>query len=133
MHSKLSLCFSPNSSNRISIVFVGLTCHTILPHTNKYSSIMFLLLFVESEGMYINISLFQVEGAVTRAYNRWIEDLTSLPEYQTSLQMEKEKWEDLQGKITEQRVCDADFVFENVSILSSEFFLLIICFRSPRP
>uniref|UniRef100_A0A4W6CYQ9 Centrosomal protein 152 n=1 Tax=Lates calcarifer TaxID=8187 RepID=A0A4W6CYQ9_LATCA len=40
----------------------------------------------------------QVEGAVTRAYNRWIEDLTSLPEYQASLQTEKEKWEELQEK-----------------------------------
>ncbi|XP_037623199.1 centrosomal protein of 152 kDa isoform X1 [Sebastes umbrosus] len=40
----------------------------------------------------------QVEGAVTRAYNRWIEDLTSLPEYQTSLQKEREKWEELQEK-----------------------------------
>ncbi|XP_041651435.1 centrosomal protein of 152 kDa isoform X2 [Cheilinus undulatus] len=35
----------------------------------------------------------QVEGAVTRAYNRWIEDLTSLPEYQAALQTEREKWE----------------------------------------
>ncbi|CAG05544.1 unnamed protein product, partial [Tetraodon nigroviridis] len=46
----------------------------------------------------------QVEGAVTRAYNRWIEDLTSLPEYQASLQREKEKWEELHRKLTEQRV-----------------------------
>uniref|UniRef100_A0A3Q3QF28 CEP152 CEP63 binding coiled coil domain-containing protein n=1 Tax=Monopterus albus TaxID=43700 RepID=A0A3Q3QF28_MONAL len=45
----------------------------------------------------------QVEGAVTRAYNRWTEDLTSLPEYQASLQTEKEKWEELQKKHTEQR------------------------------
>ncbi|XP_028264375.1 centrosomal protein of 152 kDa isoform X2 [Parambassis ranga] len=49
----------------------------------------------------------QVEGAVTRAYNRWIEDLTSLPEYQTSLQTEKEKWEQLQEKHTERRVSQA--------------------------
>ncbi|GAA6221499.1 centrosomal protein of 152 kDa [Lates japonicus] len=49
----------------------------------------------------------QVEGAVTRAYNRWIEDLTSLPEYQASLQTEKEKWEELQEKCTEQRVSQA--------------------------
>lgn len=50
------------------------------------------------------MSVFQVEGAVTRAYNRWIEDLTSLPEYQASLQTEREKWEELQEKFTEQRV-----------------------------
>ncbi|XP_035013531.2 centrosomal protein of 152 kDa isoform X2 [Hippoglossus stenolepis] len=49
----------------------------------------------------------QVEGAVTRAYNRWIEDLTSLPEYQASLQTEKEKWEELQEKHTEQQVSQA--------------------------
>ncbi|XP_054475173.1 centrosomal protein of 152 kDa [Anoplopoma fimbria] len=49
----------------------------------------------------------QVEGAVTRAYNRWIEDLTSLPEYQASLQTEREKWEELQEKCTEQRVSQA--------------------------
>uniref|UniRef100_A0A4W6CYR6 Centrosomal protein 152 n=1 Tax=Lates calcarifer TaxID=8187 RepID=A0A4W6CYR6_LATCA len=49
----------------------------------------------------------QVEGAVTRAYNRWIEDLTSLPEYQASLQTEKEKWEELQEKCTEQWVSQA--------------------------
>ncbi|KAM3608683.1 uncharacterized protein V6R79_003056 [Siganus canaliculatus] len=46
----------------------------------------------------------QVEGAVTRAYNRWIEDLTSLPEYQASVQTEREKWEKLQDKLTEKRV-----------------------------
>uniref|UniRef100_A0A3Q4BDL0 Uncharacterized protein n=1 Tax=Mola mola TaxID=94237 RepID=A0A3Q4BDL0_MOLML len=32
----------------------------------------------------VNVFVFQVEGAVTRAYSRWIEDLTSLPEYQSS-------------------------------------------------
>ncbi|XP_040893864.1 centrosomal protein of 152 kDa [Toxotes jaculatrix] len=49
----------------------------------------------------------QVEGAVTRAYNRWIEDLTSLPEYQASLQTEKDRWEELQEKCTEQQVSQA--------------------------
>ncbi|XP_012779154.3 centrosomal protein of 152 kDa isoform X1 [Maylandia zebra] len=49
----------------------------------------------------------QVEGAVTRAYNRWIEDLTSLPEYQAALQTEKEKWEQLQEKHTQQKVSQA--------------------------
>lgn len=50
------------------------------------------------------MSVFQVEGAVTRAYNRWIEDLTSLPEYQASLQREKEKWQQVHKELTEQRV-----------------------------
>lgn len=52
----------------------------------------------------MRLCLFQVEGAVTRAYNRWIEDLTSLPEYQAALQTEKEKWEQLQEKHTQQKV-----------------------------
>lgn len=51
-----------------------------------------------------NVSVFQVEGAVTRAYNRWIEDLTSLPEYQASLQREKEKWQQVHKELTEQQV-----------------------------
>lgn len=46
----------------------------------------------------------QVEGAVTRAYNRWIEDLPSLPEYKTCLQAEREKWEMLQENLIKQRV-----------------------------
>ncbi|KAG7522341.1 hypothetical protein JOB18_020075 [Solea senegalensis] len=49
----------------------------------------------------------QVEGAVTRAYNHWVEDLGSLPEYQASLQREKEKWEEQQEKCTEQQVTQA--------------------------
>ncbi|XP_070687478.1 centrosomal protein of 152 kDa [Pempheris klunzingeri] len=49
----------------------------------------------------------QVEGAVTRAYNRWIEDLTSLPEYQASLQTERENWEEQQEKRTEQQISQA--------------------------
>ncbi|XP_053741580.1 centrosomal protein of 152 kDa isoform X3 [Synchiropus splendidus] len=46
----------------------------------------------------------QVEGAVTRAYNRWIEDLTSLPEYQSCLEAERDKWEELSTIQTAQKV-----------------------------
>ncbi|XP_075998728.1 centrosomal protein of 152 kDa isoform X2 [Genypterus blacodes] len=49
----------------------------------------------------------QVEGAVTRAYSRWIEDLTSLPQHQTIMQTEKAKWEELQEEHTQQRVSQA--------------------------
>ncbi|KAM3870559.1 centrosomal protein of 152 kDa [Diretmus argenteus] len=49
----------------------------------------------------------QVEGAVTRAYNRWCEDLTSLPEYKAALQREKEKWEELQERHVQQEVSQA--------------------------
>ncbi|KAK2917714.1 centrosomal protein of 152 kDa isoform X1 [Channa argus] len=61
----------------------------------------------EHHEKHLEVMAEQVEGAVTRAYNRWIEDLTSLPEYQTSLQIEKGKWEELQKKITEQQVSQA--------------------------
>uniref|UniRef100_A0A673ADB8 Centrosomal protein 152 n=1 Tax=Sphaeramia orbicularis TaxID=375764 RepID=A0A673ADB8_9TELE len=49
----------------------------------------------------------QVEGAVTRAYNRWVEDLTSLPEYQASLKSEREMWEESQEQLTQQRISQA--------------------------
>ncbi|XP_019124783.2 centrosomal protein of 152 kDa [Larimichthys crocea] len=50
----------------------------------------------------------QVEGAVTRAYNRWIEDFTSLPEYQASLQAERQKWKELQEKQVSQALREAE-------------------------
>uniref|UniRef100_A0A8C6U528 Uncharacterized protein n=1 Tax=Neogobius melanostomus TaxID=47308 RepID=A0A8C6U528_9GOBI len=49
----------------------------------------------------------QVEGAITRAYNRWVEDLSSLPEYQASLQTEREKWEQHQQMVTDQKISQA--------------------------
>ncbi|XP_061891285.1 centrosomal protein of 152 kDa [Entelurus aequoreus] len=42
----------------------------------------------------------KVEAAVARAYERWSEDLTSLPEFQACLQREKEKWEEQQKQHT---------------------------------
>ncbi|XP_023180334.1 centrosomal protein of 152 kDa isoform X4 [Xiphophorus maculatus] len=61
----------------------------------------------ELEEKHLNDMAKQVEGAVTRAYSRWIEDLSSLPEYQTLLQREKEKWEELQEEITKEKVSQA--------------------------
>lgn len=52
----------------------------------------------------LNVILLQVEGAVTRAYNRWVEDLTSLPEYQASLQSERKKWAESHEQLAQQRV-----------------------------
>ncbi|XP_068170223.1 centrosomal protein of 152 kDa isoform X2 [Antennarius striatus] len=49
----------------------------------------------------------QVEGAVTRAHHRWVEDLTSLAEYQMCLQTEREKWEEHQKEFTEKWVSQA--------------------------
>uniref|UniRef100_A0A3B3XFU7 CEP152 CEP63 binding coiled coil domain-containing protein n=1 Tax=Poecilia mexicana TaxID=48701 RepID=A0A3B3XFU7_9TELE len=61
----------------------------------------------ELEEKHLNDMAKQVEGAVTRAYSRWIEDLSSLPEYQTLLQREKDKWEELQEEITKEKVSQA--------------------------
>uniref|UniRef100_A0A3B5KL56 Centrosomal protein 152 n=1 Tax=Xiphophorus couchianus TaxID=32473 RepID=A0A3B5KL56_9TELE len=61
----------------------------------------------ELEEKHLNDMAKQVEGAVTRAYSRWIEDLSSLPEYQTLLQRETEKWEELQEEITKEKVSQA--------------------------
>ncbi|XP_043980958.1 centrosomal protein of 152 kDa isoform X1 [Gambusia affinis] len=61
----------------------------------------------ELEEKHLNDMAKQVEGAVTRAYSRWIEDLSSLPEYQTLLQREKEKWEELQEETTKEKVSQA--------------------------
>ncbi|XP_076863525.1 centrosomal protein of 152 kDa [Brachyhypopomus gauderio] len=49
----------------------------------------------------------QVEGAVSRAYGLWIQDLTSLPEYKTSLQTEKEQWEKLQQQHVQEQISKA--------------------------
>ncbi|XP_031688855.1 centrosomal protein of 152 kDa isoform X2 [Oncorhynchus kisutch] len=46
----------------------------------------------------------QVEGAISRAYSRWLQDLPSLPEYKAALQREREKWEKEQEKHVQQRV-----------------------------
>ncbi|XP_047210755.1 centrosomal protein of 152 kDa isoform X1 [Girardinichthys multiradiatus] len=61
----------------------------------------------ELEEKHLNDMAKQVEGAVTRAYSRWIEDLSSLPEYQAFLQREKEKWEELQEEVTNQKISQA--------------------------
>ncbi|XP_021163132.2 centrosomal protein of 152 kDa isoform X2 [Fundulus heteroclitus] len=61
----------------------------------------------ELEEKHLNDMAKQVEGAVTRAYSRWIEDLSSLPECQAFLQREKEEWEKLQEEVTKQKVSQA--------------------------
>lgn len=66
---------------------------------------------------------------MTRAYGRWIEDLTSLPEYQASLRTEREKWLDLQEKATEQRVRVAEDVTHAVLVSHRN---LTFCFAHSR-
>eukprot|EP00063_Salmo_salar_P050891 XP_014025726.1 PREDICTED: centrosomal protein of 152 kDa-like isoform X1 [Salmo salar] len=46
----------------------------------------------------------QVEGAVSRAYSLWLQDLPSLPEYKAALQRERENWEKVQEQHVQQRV-----------------------------
>ncbi|XP_049578853.1 centrosomal protein of 152 kDa isoform X8 [Syngnathus scovelli] len=62
---------------------------------------------MESQEKHLHDLANKVEGAVTRAYNRWIEDLPSLPQYQALLQREKEKWEELQKQDVEQKISEA--------------------------
>ncbi|XP_037110522.1 centrosomal protein of 152 kDa isoform X2 [Syngnathus acus] len=62
---------------------------------------------MENQEKHLHDLANKVEGAVTRAYNRWIEDLPSLPQYQALLQREKEKWEELQKQDVEQKVSQA--------------------------
>ncbi|XP_062856378.1 centrosomal protein of 152 kDa [Trichomycterus rosablanca] len=49
----------------------------------------------------------QVEGAVSTAQDSWLRDLTSLPEYKTNLQTEREQWEKLQEQYTQEQVSSA--------------------------
>uniref|UniRef100_A0A9J8DLT1 Centrosomal protein 152 n=2 Tax=Cyprinus carpio TaxID=7962 RepID=A0A9J8DLT1_CYPCA len=49
----------------------------------------------------------QVEGAISRARSRWLQDLTSLAEYKSSLQTEKDEWERLQQQHVQEQVSSA--------------------------
>ncbi|XP_077067282.1 centrosomal protein of 152 kDa isoform X2 [Siphateles boraxobius] len=49
----------------------------------------------------------QVEGAISRARSRWLQDLTSLPEYKSILQTEKDEWERLQEQHVQEQVSSA--------------------------
>ncbi|XP_060770807.1 centrosomal protein of 152 kDa isoform X4 [Neoarius graeffei] len=49
----------------------------------------------------------QVERAVSRARNRWVQEMSSLPEYKASLQTEREQWEMLQQQHIQQQVSSA--------------------------
>ncbi|XP_051975841.1 centrosomal protein of 152 kDa-like [Xyrauchen texanus] len=49
----------------------------------------------------------QVEGAISRARSRWLQDLTSLPEYKSNLQAEKIEWQRLQQQLVQEQVSSA--------------------------
>ncbi|NP_001087086.1 centrosomal protein of 152 kDa [Xenopus laevis] len=54
----------------------------------------------------------QVEVALTRAYGRWLQELTSLPEYKARLKLEQEKWEKTNERNVERQVSDALYAAE---------------------
>ncbi|XP_018418404.1 PREDICTED: centrosomal protein of 152 kDa [Nanorana parkeri] len=62
----------------------------------------------------------QVEMALTKAHARWIQELTSLSEYKTNLQLEKEKWEKLNNVNIEKQISDAVAAAEEKRKLESE-------------
>ncbi|XP_053498224.1 centrosomal protein of 152 kDa isoform X2 [Ictalurus furcatus] len=49
----------------------------------------------------------QVERAVSRAHNRWLQEMSSLPEYKASLESERERWETLQQQHIQEQVSSA--------------------------
>ncbi|XP_018110908.1 centrosomal protein of 152 kDa-like isoform X2 [Xenopus laevis] len=49
----------------------------------------------------------QVEVALTRAYGRWLQEFTSLPEYKAQLKLEQEKWEKMNELNMERQISDA--------------------------
>ncbi|XP_051979024.1 centrosomal protein of 152 kDa [Xyrauchen texanus] len=49
----------------------------------------------------------QVEGAISQARSRWLQDLTSLPEYKSNLQVEKDEWERLQQQHVQEQLSSA--------------------------
>lgn len=50
-------------------------------------------------------SPLQVERAVSRARNRWLQEMSSLPEYKASLQTEREQWETQHQQHIHEQVC----------------------------
>ncbi|KAG9337037.1 hypothetical protein JZ751_029896 [Albula glossodonta] len=49
----------------------------------------------------------QVESAVTRARSRWLEEMTSFPEYKARLQTERQEWEKRQAEVVAQQEAEA--------------------------
>ncbi|KAM5171085.1 centrosomal protein of 152 kDa [Mantella aurantiaca] len=62
----------------------------------------------------------QVEMALTKAHARWLQELTSLTEYKTNLQLEKEKWEKLHNLNVNKQISDAVAAAEERWKLESE-------------
>uniref|UniRef100_W5JZ82 Centrosomal protein 152 n=1 Tax=Astyanax mexicanus TaxID=7994 RepID=W5JZ82_ASTMX len=61
----------------------------------------------ELQQKHVKHMALQVEGAVSRAHSRWLQDLTSIPEFKASLQKEREKWEAIQEKNIQEHVSSA--------------------------
>ncbi|KAL7867924.1 hypothetical protein SRHO_G00093080 [Serrasalmus rhombeus] len=61
----------------------------------------------ELQQKHVQNMTLQVEGAVSRAHARWLQDLTTLPEYKACLQTEREKWEAVQEDNIQKQVSSA--------------------------
>ncbi|MCI4381828.1 hypothetical protein PGIGA_G00256550 [Pangasianodon gigas] len=61
----------------------------------------------ELQQKHVQDMTLQVEMAVSRARNRWLQEMSSLPEYKASLQTEKEQWETLQQQHIQEQVSSA--------------------------
>ncbi|XP_075714141.1 centrosomal protein of 152 kDa [Rhinoderma darwinii] len=58
----------------------------------------------------------QVELALTKAYTRWLEELTSLSEYKANLRLEREKWERLHDLNVKKQISDAVAAEESLKL-----------------
>ncbi|MCJ8735943.1 hypothetical protein PDJAM_G00253320 [Pangasius djambal] len=61
----------------------------------------------ELQQKHVQDMTLKVEMAVSRARNRWLQEVSSLPEYKASLQTEKEQWETLQQQHIQEQVSSA--------------------------
>ncbi|KAL6474318.1 hypothetical protein MHYP_G00178790 [Metynnis hypsauchen] len=61
----------------------------------------------ELQQKHVQNMTLQVEGAVSRAHARWLQDLTTLPEYKACLQTERDKWEAVQEDNIQKQVSSA--------------------------
>ncbi|XP_027028950.2 centrosomal protein of 152 kDa isoform X1 [Tachysurus fulvidraco] len=61
----------------------------------------------ELQQKHVQDTTLQVERAVSRARNRWLQEMSSLPEYKANLQTEREQWETLHQQHIQEQVSSA--------------------------
>ncbi|KAG8440507.1 hypothetical protein GDO86_006310 [Hymenochirus boettgeri] len=62
---------------------------------------------MELEGRHREGVSKQVELAVAKAHDRWMEELTSLPQYKAQLKLEKENWEKINESVVKKQISEA--------------------------